>query len=214
MKIGIFDSGVGGLFFKQLLQEKHPEVEVLLYNPPAAFPLGLKSQDEIANILIESIQALASWGASVIVLACHTASLVFSQISPRISWPCVIKDLYTPTHLFLTKTPPSHSPFLLSSTFTAKHPSYKQAHPNIEVYPATDLIQLIEENHPPKKEDALALLAPLATKKYDYIISGCSHLGWIHDALHEAWPQAQIVEPVHLLLDTISCYIKKYPQNL
>lgn len=207
MKVGVFDSGVGGLFFAQLLQKKYPEIEVLLYNPPAAFPLGTKSHDAIADVLKKGIYTLADQGTSLVVLACHTASLVFSQISSLTSWPCLVESLFPPTYQCITNIPQHQTALLLGSSFTARHPSYGNAHPNIKIYPATELIQLIEESPPPNTDTVQELLKPFATKQYDYIISGCSHLGWVYSSLQTSWPHAQIIEPTHLLLTKISRYI-------
>jgi len=74
MKIGVFDSGVGGLSFVNAIKKALPNHEVEFANDVAHLPYGSKTAAEILNFAQPKLQKLSSDGCSVIVVACNTVS--------------------------------------------------------------------------------------------------------------------------------------------
>jgi glutamate racemase len=74
MKIGVFDSGVGGLTVLRALLTSIPNAEYLYLGDTARLPYGSKSQATIARYAVSSSRFLIEQGCEFLVIACNTAS--------------------------------------------------------------------------------------------------------------------------------------------
>jgi glutamate racemase len=74
MKIGVFDSGVGGLTVLRALLPRISAAEYLYLGDTARLPYGSKSQATIARYAVSSSQFLIDQGCEFLVIACNTAS--------------------------------------------------------------------------------------------------------------------------------------------
>ncbi len=74
MKIGVFDSGVGGLTVLRALLPRVANAEYLYLGDTARLPYGSKSQMTIARYAVSSSQFLIDQGCEFLVIACNTAS--------------------------------------------------------------------------------------------------------------------------------------------
>jgi glutamate racemase len=74
MKIGVFDSGVGGLTVLRALLPRIANAEYLYLGDTARLPYGSKSQAIIARYAVSSTQFLIDQGCEFLVIACNTAS--------------------------------------------------------------------------------------------------------------------------------------------
>jgi glutamate racemase len=73
-RIGVFDSGFGGLTVLRALLERIPAAEYFYLGDTARLPYGSKSQATVARYAVESAGLLENWGAEYLVIACNTAS--------------------------------------------------------------------------------------------------------------------------------------------
>ena len=76
MAIGVFDSGVGGLTVHRELTRRFPTRDFVYLADQANAPIGSRTGEEIVDITRNGCERLFQAGASVIVLACNTASAV------------------------------------------------------------------------------------------------------------------------------------------
>ncbi len=76
MAIGVFDSGVGGLTVHRELTRRFPQRDFVYLADQANAPIGSRTGEEIVDITRSGCERLFTAGASVIVLACNTASAV------------------------------------------------------------------------------------------------------------------------------------------
>jgi glutamate racemase len=74
MKIGVFDSGFGGLTVLRALLERLPGADYLYLGDTARLPYGAKSRATVARYAASSARFLVSEGAEYLVIACNTAS--------------------------------------------------------------------------------------------------------------------------------------------
>src|ERR1700686_4204165 len=80
-KIGVFDSGFGGLTVLKALLEVTPHAEYLYFGDTARLPYGSKSVETVAKYACEATRFLEQQGAELLVIACNTATaLAFEQI--------------------------------------------------------------------------------------------------------------------------------------
>jgi glutamate racemase len=76
MAIGVFDSGVGGLTVHRELTRRFPERDFIYLADQAHAPYGGRGGEEIVDLTRAGCERLFEAGASVIVLACNTASAI------------------------------------------------------------------------------------------------------------------------------------------
>lgn len=76
MKIGIFDSGIGGLSVLHEAYHQLPDQEYIFYADTEHVPYGLKTPEQIRGYADEITRFLLEKGAEAIVVACNTATSV------------------------------------------------------------------------------------------------------------------------------------------
>jgi glutamate racemase len=74
VKIGVFDSGFGGLTVLRELLPLVPDAEFLYLGDTARLPYGSKSRATIVRYALSSTRFLLDQGAEFLVIACNTAS--------------------------------------------------------------------------------------------------------------------------------------------
>ncbi|CAL4866098.1 Glutamate racemase [Asticcacaulis sp. MM231] len=76
MAIGVFDSGIGGLSIHRALVDRMPQADFIYLADQKNTPYGDKSGEEIVELTRQGCETLFEAGASLVVLACNTASAV------------------------------------------------------------------------------------------------------------------------------------------
>jgi glutamate racemase len=79
MKIGIFDSGIGGMTISNSLLKYNPCLEIVYFCDNKNFPYGTKSQFFIAKRLYAAFSFFQKRKVQNIIIACHSASSVYLQ---------------------------------------------------------------------------------------------------------------------------------------
>ncbi|MEE1885194.1 glutamate racemase [Pedobacter flavus] len=74
LKIGVFDSGVGGLTVFKEIVAKLPDYDYLYLGDNARAPYGDHSFDVIYKYTLECVEWMFKQGCELIILACNTAS--------------------------------------------------------------------------------------------------------------------------------------------
>lgn len=74
MRIGIFDTGHGGVLVAQRLRKMLPGHDYLVVDDKQYLPYGNRSQTAVAHLTDRAIQPLLANMCDVIVLACNTAT--------------------------------------------------------------------------------------------------------------------------------------------
>ncbi|HEY1939027.1 MAG TPA: glutamate racemase [Candidatus Angelobacter sp.] len=89
-KIGVFDSGFGGLTVLRELRQALPAASFLYFGDTAHLPYGAKSVRTVAKYAISAAHFLEEHGIEMLVVACNTATaLAFDDIRAAISVPVV-----------------------------------------------------------------------------------------------------------------------------
>src|SRR5690349_14249396 len=74
IKIGVFDSGVGGLSVAKAIQKELPDYKVIFKDDAQNVPYGTKSIEEIHQLTKPILEELVSDGCKAIVVACNTVT--------------------------------------------------------------------------------------------------------------------------------------------
>ncbi len=74
VKIGVFDSGVGGLSVLKALLDARLFDEIIYYGDTARVPYGVKDRDTIVRFSLEALGFFAPFKIDMLIIACNTAS--------------------------------------------------------------------------------------------------------------------------------------------
>ncbi|NPA32612.1 MAG: glutamate racemase [Aquificae bacterium] len=74
MKIGIFDSGVGGLTVLKAVRRRYPRADIVYLGDTARVPYGIRSKSTIVRFTLECAEFLVSKEVDLLIVACNTAS--------------------------------------------------------------------------------------------------------------------------------------------
>ncbi|MCX6714504.1 MAG: aspartate/glutamate racemase family protein [Candidatus Uhrbacteria bacterium] len=102
--IGIFDSGMGGLTVAMAIRERAPLADFVYFADLANMPFGEKSEEELLHITKHAIQFLMDHGATEIVAACNSVSMLASGLRSEIHIP--IMEMSEPTVCALAQDHP------------------------------------------------------------------------------------------------------------
>src|SRR5713226_1783699 len=83
-RIGVFDSGFGGLTVLKELVALAPDADYLYFGDTARLPYGSKSVETVAKYAIGAAHYLEQHGAQMLVMACNTA---LPSLLTRLLWP-------------------------------------------------------------------------------------------------------------------------------
>jgi glutamate racemase len=74
MKIGVFDSGLGGLVITQSLMKSLPSYDYVYLGDTARVPYGNRSQETIYDFTKSAVEYLFKHDCKLVIIACNTAS--------------------------------------------------------------------------------------------------------------------------------------------
>ncbi|MCK4874889.1 MAG: glutamate racemase [Sulfurimonas sp.] len=74
MKIGVFDSGIGGLTVVKSLLEHQLFEEIIYFGDTARVPYGIKDKTTIIRYAIEAVEFFKNFELDLMIVACNTVS--------------------------------------------------------------------------------------------------------------------------------------------
>lgn len=216
MKIGVFDSGIGGKSVAEALEQAFPQDDIMYVNDHENVPYGTKSVGEIKRLSLIAIAPLVSADCKVIVIACNTAStnaIGFLRASHPDIFFVGLEPMIKPAALFskTKKIAVCATPATLASTSykTLKDTWAKDVtviEPNCSSW-AT----LIEAGHS-DQIDVTNLTTQLITAGCDSIVLGCTHYHWLKDRFVQVDKNISILEPTDAIAERITHFKKDYSE--
>ena len=76
MKIGVFDSGLGGLVIAKALMQALPQYDYVYYGDTAHVPYGEKTPGRILAYTLDAMRFLIGQDCGLIIIACNTATAI------------------------------------------------------------------------------------------------------------------------------------------
>ncbi len=90
MKIGMFDSGIGGITVLKEALLRLPNVDYIYYSDNIHAPYGTKDKNVVKDYVQNVVEFLIKQGATVIVIACNTAtSIAASSLREQYDIPII-----------------------------------------------------------------------------------------------------------------------------
>ncbi len=212
-KLGVFDSGVGGLtVLKELLLSRSGH-EYIYFGDTAHVPYGSRNADEVVALVTDIAKYLVAEGCQGLILACNTSSaLAISALRATVEVP-LIGVIETAARAAAKRT--QGSVVVLANPLTAASGVYKAQIVNearhlgrekgLQVHEigCPDLVPIVE-NEELYTEHAAKTLAVYADKLAkcgaDTLVLGCTHYPLLLPVLRPMLREdIQIVNPAELI---------------
>ena len=196
-KIGVFDSGVGGLTVLKALLQLVPDGEYLYFGDTARLPYGSKSVATVARYACEAARFLEQQGAQLLVIACNTATaLALEQIRAAVSVRVV--GVIEPGAQRARSSSQSGKVIVLGTEATVASHAYRSALQRLNIESREKacplLVPLIEEgwgDHKVTEEVIRIYLGEALSDGFqgaDVLLLGCTHYPLIKPLLQRIVP--------------------------
>lgn len=177
MKIGIFDSGVGGLTVLKSIYDKYPNNEYIYIGDNINSPYGDKTKEELYEYASRIIDYFISLDIKLVVIACNTiCSNILPTLKEKYKDIILVGVIDSTINSFIKKN--KRKVLVIATTKTIKSNIYEEKinaiDKDIKVYSlATPLLVPLIEKGESVKQVLDEYLKPY--KDIDSIILGCTH---------------------------------------
>jgi len=200
MRIGIFDSGIGGLTVFKEIDKEFPTSDIYYLGDTARVPYGNKSKETIIRYSIEIGNYLKTFGINVLIIACNTASsYALGKLKEIMDIPVIgVVEPGVETALRYTK---NGKIGVIGTSATIKSNSYKKPleEKGIQVFqkPCPLFVPLVEEGMVEGQITKLIIkeyLDEIVDKDIDTLILGCTHYPLLKNSIKNLYPHLEIVD--------------------
>src|SRR3989338_4737403 len=185
MKIGIFDSGLGGLIIARAIRKAMPEYDYVYFGDTKRLPYGNKSHEAVFEFTREAVDYLfRKENCAVVIIACNTASAralrqIQQEYLPKNFSDRKVLGVLIPAAEEAAKYERVGVLATLGTVASETFPiEINKLNKNTEVFqnPAPMLVPLVEDGENELAKPFLVkYLRPFASKKLDALVLGCTH---------------------------------------
>lgn len=201
MKIGVFDSGIGGMTILRAIQERLPGMEYKYIADSKHCPYGNKSEEELYRIVRGNVESLRDWGAKVIVIACNTATVkCISRL--RRNYPELV-FVGTEPAVKLALDSGASKILVLATSNTIRSERLrllmrqnKESGQKVDFLACPGLAETIEKCYDKDLEKISEKLEELLVynDSYEVVVLGCTHYPLVSDLIQKYYPKARLID--------------------
>lgn len=218
MKIGIFDSGMGGLSVLAMARKLLPHDDFIYYGDTKYAPYGTQSVSYVVDRCKQICDYLLSENVDAIVIACNTATSAAVNILrrsykiPIIGMEPAIKPAIEENH--------GKGIVVMATPMTLKETKYKNLLNRVRttqsVYeiPAPKVVELVEAGKSDSMEMTLVLqeyFKEVPMENVESIVLGCTHFLFIKNQLKKLYPHVKLIDGNRGTIDQL---IRKLPKEI
>lgn len=231
--IGLFDSGFGGLHVLRGITKQIPQYAYIYLGDSARAPYGPRSQEEVYAFTREGIEFLFAHGASLVVLACNTAS---SEALRRIQMEYAAEKSAQGGPALGRKVLGVLIPFaeaaaartkekrvgVMATEGTVRSNAFvreiTKIDSSIEVFQQACplLVPLVESGKQDSEETGARIVEyvqPLLAQHIDTLVLGCTHYGILKKKIQEViGPDIELISEDDVVPQSLSNYLHRHPE--
>ena len=229
MKIGVFDSGYGGLTILKEIRKRLPKYDYLYLGDNARNPYGSRSFEIIYEYTLQAVKALFERECQLVILACNTASAkalrsIQQNDLPNIDPSKRVLGVIRPTVEYLPLITKSNHVGLLATPGTVKSSSYslelQKLAPQIHIseHACPMWVPIVENNEIDtpgadyfieKEINNLIAIDP----KIDTVVLGCTHYPLLENKIKKYLPKdVNVLCQGPIVADRLADYLKRHPE--
>ena len=182
MRIGVFDSGLGGVNVLKSLIKKYPNNEYIYFGDTKNLPYGNKSKEELMHLASNAIDFLLTKNVDIIIIACGTiSSNCYHELKEKYHLP--IYDIISPTIKYLENSKWDKIG-VIGTSKTIESNIFDLSNKKVLMKATPNLVPIIENNHVlENKEEIINDL--MCFKDYDVLVLGCTHYPVLKDIIED-----------------------------
>lgn len=215
LKIGVFDSGVGGPAVVKAIAKVLPELEIIYKDDKEHVPYGTRDIEEIYSFVQPIFQSFIDEGCKVIVIACNT---VTTNLAPRLraEFPVPIVGMEpmvkpaagnTKTGVIAVCATPRT---LQSERYKWLKQKYAKGVKVLE--PDCSDWALMIENNRVDREKVAKTVNDACEAGADQIVLGCTHYHWIEKLIKDlANNRAEVIQPEAPVIEQLKRVLAQLP---
>jgi len=217
VKIGIFDSGIGGFTVVSEIMKLLPAQPLIYFGDTARTPYGTKSLETLVRYAVEDVQFLLNHGASIIVVACHSAASAATSVLKR-KFSVPIFEVSLPAAELAIRVTKRKKIGFIGTRATVSSGVYereiRERMPDADVYGQACplLVPLVEEGWLRARETRMIVkkyLRPLKLSGIDTLILGCTHYPLLKGLIREKMgKRVKIIDPSEAVAGEIFSYMQ------
>lgn len=200
MRIGFFDSGIGGLSVLYEALRQLPQEDYLYYADDANMPYGNKSREEIRRCVFEAVAFLAKMEIKALVVACNTAtSAAIQDIRLKYGFPIIGME---PAVKPAIKSVDGKRVLVFATPLTLRESKFigllsqVDIHNTVDFLPLQELVAFAEAY----QFDRFVILSYLKERlqnydlnRYGAVVLGCTHFPFFKNHIREIFPKGTVI---------------------
>ncbi len=225
MKLGIFDSGLGGLLIAKSIRAHLPDVDILYFGDTLHLPYGNRSSEAIYEYSKRAMEFLFAEDCNLIITACNTVSasalrqlqqqyLPNSPYSDRRILGVVVPTLETALDRGYKRLG------VIATNYTIESGIYpdelQKIDPEIQIFQKNTplLVPLIENNGAQWLPSVLEhYLEPLLEHKIECLILGCTHFPFLKEDIKRIiGNNVSLISQDDIIPLKLVNYLKRHPE--
>ena len=225
MRIGIFDSGFGGLHISRFIVKTLPQYDYIYVGDTARAPYGNRSQETIYAYTKQGVKFLFKHGCGIVIIACNTSSSEALRMVQQkyLSMPGLKKKilgvLIPAAEEAMQKTKNRRIGVIATEATVASRAFVRELtklNPKVQVFQKACplLVPLIEAGKQNSEEMQLVLekyLRPLIRRKIDVLILGCTHYGIVEKKIRTiVGPNIALISEAKVVPKKLETYLTKH----
>jgi len=184
MRVGIFDSGIGGLTVLKTFIKEYPNNEYIYYGDTLNLPYGNKTKKELIELSDKDVAFLIDKNVDIIIIACGTiSSNCLDYLKNKYNIP--IYDIISPTLEYLNNSTYQNIGVIATNRTIDSHIFKNSLNKNIYEINTPQLVPLIESSNLDNIENILDNYLKEYKNKIDILILGCTHYPIIYNNINK-----------------------------
>ncbi|MBR1648154.1 MAG: glutamate racemase [Alphaproteobacteria bacterium] len=221
MKIGVFDSGLGGLVITKAFISELKEYDYLYYGDSAHLPYGDKTSGQILKYTLQSLRYMIAQDCKLIIMACNTATAVTlryvqQRFIPAFAPQVKVLGVVIPTVEVAAQDGAKKIGVVATSATIRSHiyqTELLKINPALQIkeIAAPELVPLIEKN----KFSYAAEFVKEYCRTFadcDSLILGCTHYPLLKTYFRSFLPDVKIVSQDELMSQKLRDYLFRHPE--
>ena len=226
-KIGVFDSGFGGIDILREIVKKLPQYEYLYLGDTARTPYGTRTKPTIYRFTEEAVGFLFKQGCELVIIACNTASsdalrqLQRTYVPKHYPTRRVLGVLIPAAEEAIRQTKNDRIGVIATEGTVNSGAFVREIHklnPRVKVFQQASpllvpLVEAGEHNSPVTTIMLTQYLKPLLNKKIDTLILGCTHYGILSRQIKKiVGENVKIVSEAEIIPRDLKLYLNRHPE--
>lgn len=222
MKLGIFDSGIGGILITKAIHERFPEVDKVYLGDTMNLPYGARSEETIYRASRNCVDALFQRDCQLVIVACNTAS---ARALRRLQQE-YLPQAYPDRRILGVVVPTLEEAIergykklaVIGTNYTIETGIYsdelKKINPDIEiVQKRTPLLVPLIENNGDAYLDAVLddYLAFAQDEDFDALLLGCTHYMHLKDRIDDSY-DFDVLAQDDIIPNKLNSYFKNHSE--